>query len=301
LTSPITSLERKFPFVRCLLDFDCSLFPSLFRRPKFVHLTNDQFFETDPVEVKDGIYDLSTAGSSNTTNTTTTTQTALNRLMHDESVAKSHIDGGENHHNGASTSKKSQKHSPALHHQLQQHFTNSSSLVTVMMDEKSHDNEDHSFYMPLRRDAENGQHPIEFEGNIVARDQPINPHHTLLSRLADPSSHKVIPKVERADTPNDLAEEEDENILCSPAEHLQSIFLTDEERKQWNDVIRMNDYLTKGRRPQFWEEPFTKRVLDAIKNKNLEMKKAAKLLGVSYGTLYGRYRETYGCLKHPYR
>lgn len=89
--------------------------------------------------------------------------------------------------------------------------------------------------------------------------------------------------------------------MCTPAEHLQSIFLTDEERKQWNDVIRMNDYLTKGRRPQFWEEPFTKRVLDAIKNKNLEMKKAAKLLGVSYGTLYGRYRETYGCLKHPYR
>lgn len=41
--------------------------------------------------------------------------------------------------------------------------------------------------------------------------------------------------------------------------------------------------------------------MDAIKNKNLEMKKAAKLLGVSYGTLYGRYRETYGCLKHPYR
>lgn len=124
----------------------------------------------------------------------------------------------------------------------------------------------------------------------------------LISVLStDPSSHKVIPKVERAETPNDLAEEEDENILCSPAEHLQSIFLTDEERKQWNDVIRMNDYLTKGRRPQFWEEPFTKRVLDAIKNKNLEMKKAAKLLGVSYGTLYGRYRETYGCLKHPYR
>lgn len=90
--------------------------------------------------------------------------------------------------------------------------------------------------------------------------------------------------------------------MCSTADHtLQSIFLTQEEREEWKDVIRMNDYLTKGRRPQFWEEPFTKRVLDAIKNKNLEMKKAAKLLGVSYGTLYGRYRETYGCLKHPYR
>lgn len=90
-------------------------------------------------------------------------------------------------------------------------------------------------------------------------------------------------------------------MLGSSAEHLQTIFLTNEEREEWKDVVRMNEYLQKGRRPQFWEEPFTKRVLDAIKNKNLEMKKAAKLLGVSYGTLYGRYRETYGCLKHPYR
>lgn len=175
-----------------------------------------------------------------------------------------------------------------------------------MMDDKSHDIEDHSFYMPLRRDVENGHHPSEYEGEAWRRQQlSRNAHHTLQMKInpnfSDPTNHKVIPKVERADTPNDLAEEEDENILCSPAEHLQSIFLTDEERKQWNDVIRMNDYLTKGRRPQFWEEPFTKRVLDAIKNKNLEMKKAAKLLGVSYGTLYGRYRETYGCLKHPYR
>lgn len=171
------------------------------------------------------------------------------------------------------------------------------------MDDKSHDTEDHSFYMPLRRDVENGHHPaVEYEGKGSDCDllQMGNRENEIVC-ASDPSSHKVIPKVERADTPNDLAEEEDENILCSPAEHLQSIFLTDEERKQWNDVIRMNDYLTKGRRPQFWEEPFTKRVLDAIKNKNLEMKKAAKLLGVSYGTLYGRYRETYGCLKHPYR
>ncbi|XP_032581993.1 uncharacterized protein LOC6612334 isoform X4 [Drosophila sechellia] len=43
-----------------------------------------------------------------------------------------------------------------------------------------------------------------------------------------------------------------------------------------------------------------KKVLDAIKNKRLEMKKAARILGVSYGTLYVRYREVYGCLKHPY-
>lgn len=71
--------------------------------------------------------------------------------------------------------------------------------------------------------------------------------------------------------------------------------------REWSDVIKMNDYLNTGRRQQFWEEPFTKRVMDAIKNKNLEMKIAAELLGVSYGTLYGRYRDAYGCLKHPYR
>lgn len=79
--------------------------------------------------------------------------------------------------------------------------------------------------------------------------------------------------------------------------------LTPAEEEEWRDIVKMNVYLTKGRgrRPQFWEEPFTKRVMEAIKTKDLEMKKAAQLLGVSYGTLYGRYRETYGCLKHPYR
>lgn len=71
--------------------------------------------------------------------------------------------------------------------------------------------------------------------------------------------------------------------------------------EQFRDVIKMNDYLTTGRRQDFWEEPFTRRVMDAIKSKELEMKSAAEILGVSYGTLYGRYRDSYGCLKHPYR
>ncbi|KAL3278695.1 hypothetical protein HHI36_016231 [Cryptolaemus montrouzieri] len=78
-------------------------------------------------------------------------------------------------------------------------------------------------------------------------------------------------------------------------------FLTPALEKEWPDVVKMNDYLSTRRRQQFWEEPFTKRVMDAIKTKNLEMKVAAELLGVSYGTLYGRYRDSYGCLKHPYR
>lgn len=39
--------------------------------------------------------------------------------------------------------------------------------------------------------------------------------------------------------------------------------LTNEELSQWKDVIKMDDYLAKGRRPQFWEEPFTKRVSES--------------------------------------
>lgn len=70
---------------------------------------------------------------------------------------------------------------------------------------------------------------------------------------------------------------------------------------QYSDVVKLNDYLTTGRRQQFWEEPFTRRIMEAIKSKELEMKAGAELLGVSYGTLYGRYRDAYGCLKHPYR
>lgn len=60
------------------------------------------------------------------------------------------------------SSKKALKHSPLPHS-----FTNSSAqnLVTVMMDEKAHDTEDHSFYMPLRR-GENGHNSAEYDEGI---------------------------------------------------------------------------------------------------------------------------------------
>ncbi|XP_058063418.1 broad-complex core protein isoforms 1/2/3/4/5 [Anopheles bellator] len=86
-----------------------------------------------------------------------------------------------------------------------------------------------------------------------------------------------------------------------PTSPSYGVFLTPTEQARWRNVVKMNDYLKKGRRQQFWEEPFTKRVMEDIKQKALEMKKAAKILGVSYGTLYGHYRDTYGCLKHPYK
>lgn len=275
----------------------------------------ENYYDHHENDIKDSAYDLSTTSSTSTINSVTAAASNglhssnhhLSRLLHEESLKQQHQNAMEIQErlNGvAGTSRKVHKHSP-----LQNPFTSSSSLVTVMMDENKppHDSEDHSFYMPLRRDENGHISAAEYdEGKQSARARSesekslIDVFHFL--KRPELASQKIIPKVERADTPVDLAEEEDnENIMCSPAEHLQSIFLTSEEREEWKDVVRMSDYLTKGRRPQFWEEPFTKRVLDAIKNKNLEMKKAAKLLGVSYGTLYGRYRETYGCLKHPYR
>ncbi|KAJ2939882.1 hypothetical protein O0L34_g6583 [Tuta absoluta] len=67
------------------------------------------------------------------------------------------------------------------------------------------------------------------------------------------------------------------------------------------DVVKLNDYLQHGRRPQFWEENYVRRVMEAVRLKELEMKQAAEILGVSYGTLYGRYRDVYGCINRPYR
>ncbi|XP_049829209.1 protein abrupt-like isoform X2 [Schistocerca gregaria] len=87
----------------------------------------------------------------------------------------------------------------------------------------------------------------------------------------------------------------------APVTTTPSSGITSQIAEQYRDVIKLNDYLTTGRRQQFWEEPFTRRIMDAIKSKELEMKTGAELLGVSYGTLYGRYRDAYGCLKHPYR
>ncbi|KAF4518412.1 hypothetical protein B566_EDAN002065 [Ephemera danica] len=86
-----------------------------------------------------------------------------------------------------------------------------------------------------------------------------------------------------------------------PAGSGSSPIMDERTRELFKGVVKMNDYLVTGRRQQFWEEPFMRRLMDAIKNKEVEMKLVAEVLGVSYGTLYGRYRDTHGCLKHPYR
>ena len=40
--------------------------------------------------------------------------------------------------------------------------------------------------------------------------------------------------------------------------------------------------------------------IQAVRNKEIDVKGAADLLGVSYGTLYGRYRELFGYVKHAW-
>lgn len=139
--------------------------------PKFVHLINEQFYDQNDGDVKDGVYDLSTTSSSSasTINPVTAATSAhhhhhlhpnhhhhLSRLMqHEQDSLKIQNSLEERLNGAASTSRKSHKHSP-----LQHPYTNSSNLVTVMMDENkpTHDSEaERSFYMSLRHD-ENGHH-----------------------------------------------------------------------------------------------------------------------------------------------
>ena len=61
-------------------------------------------------------------------------------------------------------------------------------------------------------------------------------------------------------------------------------------------VYHLKDYLEYGTRKQFWKEPAIGRLMEAIKSKEIDMKGAAAMIGVSYGTLYGHYREVFGYL-----
>lgn len=145
--------------------------------------------------------------------------------------------------------------------------------------------------------------PVSNFLDIVKIEQPDTPEvsdHNDYDSDQNPSASSSRKRTRDTET---VDEEEDNKSVVSEDKNQAntSVTLTTQEMAEWSDVVKMGDYLTRGRRPQFWEEAFTRRVLDAIKNKSLEMKKAAIILGVSYGTLYGRYREVYGCLKHPFR
>lgn len=49
-------------------------------------------------------------------------------------------------------------------------------------------------------------------------------------------------------------------ITPQMAKDLENLKLDPEELEHFKNVVKMDTYLAKGRRPQFWEEPFTKKV-----------------------------------------
>lgn len=80
----------------------------------------------------------------------------------------------------------------------------------------------------------------------------------------------LIPKLERPETPthehdipDDYSSPHSPNGSSMYLTKQEPVFLTKQELEEWKDVVKMNDYLTKGRRPHFWEEPFCKRVCRA--------------------------------------
>ncbi|XP_041988978.1 uncharacterized protein LOC121740370 [Aricia agestis] len=114
----------------------------------------------------------------------------------------------------------------------------------------------------------------------------------------------------RVDGDNSADEESDESMMTGAVSRPPSANMIDlkpvpkssgNTDPRFQDVVKLNDYLQHGRRPQFWEESYVKRVMEAVRLKELEMKQAAEILGVSYGTLYGRYRDVFGCINRPYR
>lgn len=139
--------------------------------------------------------------------------------------------------------------------------------------------------------------------DIVKIEQPDTPEVSDVneydSDTRPKSKRKTKKRLRRTERDGDYVEMEDDESTVS--ENRSQVLLTSQDLDEWRDVIKMEEYMVNGSRPHFWEEGFTKRVLEAIKNKDLEMKKAASLLGVSYGTLYGRYREVYGCLKEKFK
>lgn len=152
-------------------------------------------------------------------------------------------------------------------------YTDSSHLVTVMMDDNSRgetNREDTILINQQHRPRQHYGHDDEEDddNDNNANHQSFNEDaddaerkqllHNIQQFDADQIPAKMIPKLERPDTPMDYLMPEDDP--SDQGSSLHAIFLTAQEQEEWRDVITMNEYLTKGRRPQFWDEPFTKRV-----------------------------------------
>lgn len=145
---------------------------------------------------------------------------------------------------------------------MERSITESSNLVSVLMNENSQDNPPPT-HQELNMSTK-VQKDIPLNNTVSWAEQNLD---TKMEYDEDEPMPILIPKLERPETPtHDHDIPDDYSSPHSPngssmylAKH-EPVFLTKQELEEWKDVIKMNDYLTKGRRPHFWEEPFCKRV-----------------------------------------
>lgn len=94
-------------------------------------------------------------------------------------------------------------------------------------------------------------------GKFVPEGYLINEHGILMTH---DFIHAPTASIPASALPNGLIHPDDYVDIKMEEFNEAELRLTSEEMSQWQDVIKMDDYLAKGRRPQFWEEPFTRRV-----------------------------------------
>ena len=114
---------------------------------------------------------------------------------------------------------------------------------------------------------------------------------------------------EEKETRGDRTERLDSNSNCQEPRPFA------ERVASWN-IVKLNDYIQSevGTKQQYLKEDFVMKVMmvsiqsnvcrdlsqfhvKAVKDKEIDMKGAAELLGVSYSTLYGKYTASFGSLK----
>ena len=65
----------------------------------------------------------------------------------------------------------------------------------------------------------------------------------------------------------------------------------------FENIPKLEEFmLTSPAKDSFWKQDTTKYVLMSIRDRKIDLKTGAELLGVSYNTIYGRYREAHGLL-----
>lgn len=103
-------------------------------------------------------------------------------------------------------------------------------------------------------------HPHHHYGKYVPDGYLINEHGILMTHDFIHAPTATIPTSAGAASNGNHTSTDDYNDMKLEEFNEAELRLTTEEMSQWQDVIKMDDYLAKGRRPQFWEEPFTRRV-----------------------------------------